>query len=276
MRRVLSFLLPLVLIVPLLAMRTAMTSAGDILQRLNIPENIAHDYIWSSFQNMYLSIPNVSSLKTIARGDRAAIVKQVGDYARAFAQTDDFAKRYAEYRETRKPTPPDPPKSMDELKKEQKENMEKAIKSTEESMKSMSPELQESMKSTLDMFKEQLKAIDDPNNPTYSKDMEQAMQEGYETQKQQYEQAVVQWQKDYPSSPAGMVQKWLEKFLAATDGVDYNAKLIDGIGKTKMFANPEYERKPDQWKMCFRAGKETVEAGRAYVRAWLHDLAGGR
>ena len=38
--------------------------------------------------------------------------------------------------------------------------------------------------------------------------------------------------------------------------------------------NPAYERKPGQWKMCYRAGKEATAAARAAVQAWLKELGG--
>jgi F0F1-type ATP synthase membrane subunit b/b' len=276
MKRMLILSPFILLVLPILAMRTMVSTGADFLRRLNIPEDRAHECIWSSFQGMYLSIPNVSALKAIARGDRAALVREIGNYARAYTRSEDFAKRYLAYREQRKPSPPEPPKSMEEMKREQRENIEKAIKSTEESMKSMTKDMQESMQGTLDLFKEQLKTIDDPDNPSYSKDMEHMVQQGYEMQKQQYQQDLQQWEKEYPNSSDLLIKTWLKKFLSASEGIDYNAKLIDGIGTSKVFANPAYEQKPGEWKMCYRAGRETVEAGRAYARQWLNELPAGQ
>ncbi len=39
-----------------------------------------------------------------------------------------------------------------------------------------------------------------------------------------------------------------------------------------MFANPDYEAKDGQWKMCFRAGRGVVEAAREEAQAWLKEL----
>jgi hypothetical protein len=38
------------------------------------------------------------------------------------------------------------------------------------------------------------------------------------------------------------------------------------------FANEDYEGKPAEWKICFRAGKEATEAARAFARSWLTEL----
>jgi hypothetical protein len=44
-------------------------------------------------------------------------------------------------------------------------------------------------------------------------------------------------------------------------------------GGTMRFADPRFESKPDQWKLCYRAGREPVEAARAFAAEWLRLLA---
>jgi hypothetical protein len=39
-----------------------------------------------------------------------------------------------------------------------------------------------------------------------------------------------------------------------------------------VFENPEYEKKPREWKMCFRAGRETIETARVYASNWLKEI----
>ncbi len=276
MRRSAVVILLVLCAFPLIALREVYRTGSDVLRRLNIPDDVARECIWSSFSGKYLSIPDARSLKAIARGDRAAIVKEIGAYAHDYAATDDFAKRYNDYRISRKPAPPNPPKSMEEMKKEQKENLEKSIKEAEEGMKSMSEDNRATVQGVVDALKKQLASIDDPANPMFSKQMEDLSQQGYEMQKQQYQKQVEDWEKEFPPSPKEMIRSWLRKFLAVSQDIDFNANLKDGIGTTKMFVNPEYEAKSDQWKMCFRAGKETVQAGRAYATSWLAELEQGQ
>jgi hypothetical protein len=71
--------------------------------------------------------------------------------------------------------------------------------------------------------------------------------------------------------PAVQLAKRLEAFLAATDDVDFEATTHDQ-GSRRMFDKAEYEAKPAEWKMCYRAGKETTEAVRAFARDWLAEL----
>jgi hypothetical protein len=251
---------------------TVDTVATDVLQRLHLKDSEARDCIWSSFSGRYLWVPNVSELKSIARGERAPLVRQIGDYAKAFARSEEFKKRYAEYRESHKPSPPAPPKSMDAMKKEARETMTKAIRETEENMKTMKADMKASMKPVLESFREQLKEVDNPKNPMYSKEVEEMYRQGYEQQKQVYADDLAAWEKKYPPSSDGMIRSWLEDFLVISSSVDFSAAVTDGGGGKKVFVKQEYEKKSNQWKMCYRAGKETVEAGRAYAAAWLKEL----
>ena len=75
-------------------------------------------------------------------------------------------------------------------------------------------------------------------------------------------------EKQYPSDPDELIKKRLTDFLAISATVDFDEKLTDA----RMFVNPDYEKKSGQWKMCYRAGKEVVEAARAEAQKWLDEL----
>lgn len=77
------------------------------------------------------------------------------------------------------------------------------------------------------------------------------------------------WQLD--KDPNAQLKKRLTAFLAATDGVDY-AATTHANGGLKIFDSSEYESRPREWKMCYRAGRETGEAVRAFAREWLAEL----
>lgn len=71
--------------------------------------------------------------------------------------------------------------------------------------------------------------------------------------------------------PKDQLRKRLAAFLAATRDVDF-AAATHASGSLKVFDVPEYESKPPEWKMCYRAGKPTTEALRAFARGWLDEL----
>lgn len=62
------------------------------------------------------------------------------------------------------------------------------------------------------------------------------------------------------------------EFLEVSKDVEYSAALKDGQHGKKVFVNQAFENKPSQWKMCYRAGKDVMEAGRAAAQQWLKEL----
>ena len=74
--------------------------------------------------------------------------------------------------------------------------------------------------------------------------------------------------KRYPADPEVLIKNRLTEFLNVSANVDYDAQLTE----SRMFVKPEYEKKSAYWKMCYRAGKEVVEAAREEARKWLDEL----
>jgi len=57
--------------------------------------------------------------------------------------------------------------------------------------------------------------------------------------------------------------------------VDFGAKLVPCKNSRQQhtcFADPTHEKKPQEWKRCYRAGKQPVEAARALARNWLREI----
>lgn len=246
--------------------------AKSILKQFQMSEDYAKQLIIQNTSGPSFYLPNYKEFKGMLTGDRVAIIESAGKYIKEYTQTDDFKKRYSEYRESMKPSEPEKPKSMDELREEQKEDMKKSIADLEESRKQMPKDQQSMFDETIKMFKEQLKEIDNPDNPMFSKQMEEWNQQAYQQQMDQYKQQLTDWENKYPlNNTAPMLKKWLQTFLDKSSNIDFNAKLKDVKGK-KVFENPEYEKKDSQWKLYFRSGKETVEAARKLAKAWLSEL----
>ena len=74
-------------------------------------------------------------------------------------------------------------------------------------------------------------------------------------------------EKRYPSDAKELIKQRLNEFLEVSATVDFDAQL-----NGSMFANPTYEAKSQQWKMCYRAGKEVVAVAREEAQAWLKEM----
>ena len=94
-------------------------NANTLLKTIKLSEDEAKNTIFSdisSASSFYL--PGIKELKSFAENDRASQVQVVGKYVKDFTTTEDFKNRYNEFRESRKPSPPEKPKTSAELKKE--------------------------------------------------------------------------------------------------------------------------------------------------------------
>jgi hypothetical protein len=88
---------------------------------------------------------------------------------------------------------------------------------------------------------------------------------------QSYENSIKDWEARYPANHLLFIKVKLQAFLDATSDIDFNAQLKEK-GGIKYFVNPDHERKENRWKMAFRAGKEAVEAGRAFAEQWIAEI----
>ncbi|GAB3955991.1 hypothetical protein GCM10028805_44510 [Spirosoma harenae] len=68
-----------------------------------------------------------------------------------------------------------------------------------------------------------------------------------------------------------LLKKRLQDFIALTETVDFEARLIP-MGRKQEFANPVYQRKPAEWKFLYRIGKEPVMEARTFAQQWLAEL----
>jgi hypothetical protein len=87
-----------------------------------------------------------------------------------------------------------------------------------------------------------------------------------------YKEDLKRWEAEYPASVNALLQQKLKLFLVLTSDIDYNAKL-QKAGSKMIFSDPKLEAKDEFWKACFRSGKPTVDAARAYAQQWLLELS---
>lgn len=259
-----------------LAFRVVDQKETQVLKQLGLSEEDAKDYVWLDFSHTIFSYPRTEQILALARGDRPAIVRQVVEFAKSYAKSDEFRKRYETFREGKKPEAPEPPKSMDEQRKEQKEQLQKSLKEIEDNLKNATPEQREQYKPVVDGLQASIKSLDDPNNPMYSKDVEKAYQQAYEGQLETFRKDSVEWERDWTEDPKPMLVRGLEQFLEVSADVDFGAAVLKDNNGVATYANPEYESKSSEWKLCYRAGRETVEAARAAAKEWLKELKLGK
>ncbi len=272
MKRLIIFALGCLGLALALAFRVVDEKGAQVLKQLGVSEEDAKDYVWLDFSHAIFSYPRTEQILALAKGDRPAMVRSAVDFAKAYTRSEEFYRRYQTFREGKKPERPDPPKSMDELRNEQKEQLQKSLKEIEDNLKNATPQEKEQYKAVLDGLRESIKSLDDPNNPMYSKDIEKAYQQDYEGQLETFRKDSLEWVQEWTTDPKPMLIRGLGKFLEISTDVDFGAAVVRHSSGYTSFANPEYESKPPEWKLCFRAGRGAVDAARAVAEEWLKEL----
>jgi hypothetical protein len=245
---------------------TAFCVVETILSKLSIAEQDAKEYIFRDFEEGSLSFPYSAALKKLATGERGAAVKEIGDYIRKYANSPEFAAQYKEVRERNKPEAP-----ADKQGKLNKriEELKKDIATTEKDMKGVTGDMKKLYESTLQLQKQELKALQDPKDPNHN--MYVGDISGNDMNEDVYKDQLKEFEKQYPATVKELVKARLKEFLALTADMNFDAQLVQK-GGSKKFADPRLEAKDDTWKRCFRSGKETITAARAYAQQWLKEL----
>jgi hypothetical protein len=97
--------------------------------------------------------------------------------------------------------------------------------------------------------------------------------EDIQSAREYYNEQLAEWKQNFPATGKDALKKRLRDFLRDSANVDYNAKLVRR-GNKMVFANEAYEEQSEEWKVCYRAGKEPVAKARAIAQAWLKELGG--
>ncbi|HSL20564.1 MAG TPA: hypothetical protein VK886_03450 [Vicinamibacterales bacterium] len=246
----------------------AARQGAGILQQLSIDDSQAQDSFFNALWSGSRWIPGGQHVfKAAGPEEKAAIVRAVGTLVKAYTRTPAFRNRYAEYWERNKPQPDKPPPSLDAQNKE----MDEALRKMEESIKTMPPEMQEEMKQTVAALKAQQEAS--RKDPQVRAMLERGAKMQQEQSAARLKEELRAYEAEHPRNIDALIAKRLKDFLDVSASVDYNARLVKQ-GNVMRFASPDLENKPDEWKLCFRAGKQATDAARAFAMEWLKELKG--
>jgi hypothetical protein len=243
---------------------------GDFLKQLGINQEVANSKITNSLLGGYLDYYGIRNLHKILVNDRAAIVKDIATHAKQYANSEGFKKEYAALKQSNKPSALQKIETAEEMRASMIKMAKDFVRSSEEGLRTASPDMKKIFEGMLETGKKNLKEAEDPNNKNiraYAKNfemMKKAMQEGYDRE-------IKLWEEKYPADHLQYIRGRLESFLEATEDIDFSAQLFEKKGM-KYFSNPQYERKDNRWKMAFRAGKDAVEAGRAFAKQWIAEI----
>ena len=249
-------------------------SGADIFAQLGIPmksaEQAAVTIISNGIHNP--GLPS-ASFKLLPPSVRAELATAGVAWLKAFTRTPQFKAQYDNLRETHKPQPPhfegtpeDELKRADDEQKLQAEESKRAIATLPE-------EQRRALEQTLAASAAAMAKMNTPEQRKLRLDEIRAVRA---ERTKEHEQAVANWQREYPDNPAPAIARRLRDFLAISADVDFGAALKTTEDGKSRFANPAYEAKSSPWKLCYRAGREATTAARAAVSGWLKELEAAR
>lgn len=243
--------------------------SNDFLKELGIAPNEAEQKITNSILGGYLDTYGVKNIKSIATGNRKKLVADLLVYTKQHVQSQAFVKQYKAMKESRKPQPAKI-QTPDEMRRDMIEQYKKSIAETEASLKKADASMKPVFEKLLVDAGKQLKEVQDPNNKmiaSYAKNYPDMIK----MIDLQHQSKIEQWEKEFPDNHLLFVKERLEMFMKETKNIDFDAALQVKNGK-KYFANNEYERKSNYWKMAFRAGRDVVLTAREYVSDWISTI----
>ena len=246
---------------------------NSLLLQFKTSEEAAKSDIFYAVTGRSYFIPNVKTLRDLSAQDRVSIIQLMGKNIKEYLVSKEFLEKYNQHREDKKPTAPEAPKYSAQLKDEQMENLKNSIAEIEKSKTQVTKDQQTMFDDIIKGLKQQLKEIDDPKNTMYTPEMDSYIKQSYDMQMDAYTKSVAAWENAYPkNNPNPMIKNWINAFLEKSAGINFDAKITEIKPGTIKFIDQEYERKDSQWKLYFRAGKETVTAARTFAQDWLGEL----
>lgn len=259
----------------------------DPFLELGIPKPEADQFIADNFFNSSLSFYMTDQIKKMPQARRAALVKTLGDYIRAYVESSAFTTKYKEERDAymalSAPMQSGPTREemianfIESLQRDEAEIM-RELKTATGSKKT---ELDEALK----QVREALAALKDIRHPQHKKYFDLMKEELMPDQGKEVkydDPAEAKAAKEalnmmgidedpFPATPREMVVKRLKEFIEVSGSVDFNAK-VEKRGSKLYFVDEKYEQKSDTWKKMYRCGKEVLLPARAYAQQWLATL----
>lgn len=270
----LFFVLPLVtLVVGFTAQRMFDDKLKSLLMQFKTDDSAAKTNIFYAVSGPSFYFPNIKILKDMAVGDRVSLIQSMGKNIKEYVSSKEFVEKYNQLREDRKPTPPETPKYSAQLKEEQKESLTNSISEMEKSKTQMAKDQQAMFDDIIKGLKDQLKEIDDPNKTMFKPEMDEYIKQGYQMQMDDYNNKLTEWENEYPqNNPNRIIRKWINTFLEKSADVNFDAKTVKDKNGILKFVDQQYEYKDSQWKLYYRAGRESVNTARTFAQSWLNEL----
>ncbi len=244
--------------------------AQSTVTRLGVAENNARETVLSIMRGGYGYYGAASkSFLMLGPTARAMAVNDVVGWARAYVKSDAFKQAWAKEREDAKPKAPAVTGTTDDAVKSYDAQVQKQIDDMKKAVASLPPDQRKAMEETMKQITAQAEAsAKDPSQQALRRQAIEGQRTGDQSK---YQSDLKEWEEDFPVDPSPVIARRLREFLAMSADVNFDAKVVNRDGRN-YFADEQYERKPEEWKICFRAGREATTAAGSAATTWLAQL----
>lgn len=257
--------LALIGIIGLFAFQKGKQSLNDVFEVLGIEKDLGVAAMQDNLLSASLNVPfSKKDYSKISPSQRAAIVRELGNYMKQYFKSAEMAKAYKKYRDDRMPGRQEGINVNERIAE-----IKQSIRQTEEERKKASADTWKMYDSAIEVLRKELDVLQNPEHPDYK--IYSGVVDFTPEQQEEINRQIKLFSKEYPADVQQYLKLKLRQFLENTADIDFSAKLIQRNGKFE-FENREYESRDHNWKKCFRAGKETIEAARAFAIQWLAEI----
>jgi len=259
-------------VILMVVMILPVTAGSDFFSQMGLTQDEAKDHILDSLFSGQMPYQIVTRAFLAAPVPmRIGWIRGVFTWAKTYTRTDSFLEEYQVRRKSSAPQGEEASGSFEDETARQQAEFRKQIEEMQKNLKQMPAEMRPQMEQAIKEMEAQFKELND--NP----DTKAIMKQGYEEMKKQKDSELVQRQTDYekkiPHQPRQLIVRHLRSFLDLVGSIDFSARTEHRDGYKK-FINTQYESKPNEWKLLYRAGRETVDAARVEAEIWLAELVG--
>ncbi len=214
--------------------------------------------------------PNRKWLLAATPAARTAFVKEMMTWTKTYTESAAFKADYDSKREAAKPKPPKSKGTPEEQFAENQTQQHKNLEDFKARLAKMSPDMQSKMAATGQQMETSVQKWD--TDAKFKATMVKMYAQLADAEQKGYQDRVAKFDQRFPADSKILIASRLRQFLDLSKDVAFDAELKPASRGRSKFADPQYERKADQWKLCYRAGKEPVEAARAFAAEWLEQL----
>ena len=267
---VLFFPLLIALFLFSLASFTYHRTLNNVWEQLGMTEESGLGNIQNLFLVGYFYDLKPAMAKKIAIGDRAGITMELLRETKKYVHSKEFKDDYELYRKELAPKKPEPAKTKEQIRQELIQQLQETIDQNKIMMEGLNEEQTKAFTTANQKLENQLKEYKDVNSATINLLYDGEVQ-SHAMKIKKYEEQLKDFNELNPPDVKALIKDRLQLFLELTEGINYDTQLINQRGLMR-FADPVYERKPKEWKMAFRCGKEVTETARKFAKQWVADL----